>query len=142
MPLPKPPAKRATLLSAADFDSQAAPQPGKRPQKTRAAAEPASPAVVELYAAPAAPGAAIAKSAPVIPARPQVAPRRPQPEIRARKPRGNGPATLFVLDTNVLMHDPTSLFRFEEHDIYLPMITLEELDGHKRGLAQCAPGQP
>ena len=32
---------------------------------------------------------------------------------------------LFVLDTNVLMHDPTSLFRFEEHDIYLPMITLE-----------------
>jgi predicted ribonuclease YlaK len=35
---------------------------------------------------------------------------------------------LFVLDTNVLMHDPTSLFRFEEHDVYLPMVTLEELD--------------
>ena len=35
---------------------------------------------------------------------------------------------MFVLDTNVLMHDPTSLFRFEEHDVYLPMITLEELD--------------
>ena len=35
---------------------------------------------------------------------------------------------LFVLDTNVLMHDPSSLFRFEEHDIYLPMVTLEELD--------------
>ena len=49
-----------------------------------------------------------------------------------RKPRGTGPAKLFVLDTNVLMHDPTSLFRFEEHDVYLPMITLEELDGHKR----------
>jgi predicted ribonuclease YlaK len=31
------------------------------------------------------------------------------------------------------MHDPTSLFRFEEHDIYLPMITLEELDDHKKG---------
>ena len=28
---------------------------------------------------------------------------------------------LFVLDTNVLMHDPTAIFRFEEHDIYLPM---------------------
>ena len=137
MPLPKPPAKRATLLSAADFDSQSAPQPGKRPQKTRAATEPASPAVVELYEAPAAPGAAIARSAPVIPARsPIVVPRRPQPETRARKPRGNGPATLFVLDTNVLMHDPTSLFRFEEHDIYLPMITLEELDGHKRGMTE------
>ena len=139
MPLPKPPAKRATLLSAADFDSQSAPQPGKRPQKTRAATEPASPAVVELYEAPAAPGAAIARSAPVIPARsPIVVPRRPQPETRARKPRGNGPATLFVLDTNVLMHDPTSLFRFEEHDIYLPMITLEELDGHKRGMTEVA----
>src|SRR4051812_24363880 len=136
MPLPKPPAKRASLLSAADFDSQAAPQPGKRPQKTRAAAEPASPAVVELYDAPASPGAAIAKAAPVIPARAPAAPRRPQPETRARKPRGNGPATLFVLDTNVLMHDPTSLFRFEEHDIYLPMITLEELDGHKRGMTE------
>jgi PhoH-like ATPase len=35
---------------------------------------------------------------------------------------------LFVLDTNVMMHDPSSLFRFEEHDVYLPMVTLEELD--------------
>jgi PhoH-like ATPase len=34
------------------------------------------------------------------------------------------------------MHDPMSLFRFEEHDIYLPMITLEELDGHKRGMTE------
>jgi PhoH-like ATPase len=42
---------------------------------------------------------------------------------------------LFVLDTNVLMHDPTSLFRFEEHDVYLPIGTLEELDNHKRGMS-------
>ena len=42
---------------------------------------------------------------------------------------------LFVLDTNVLMHDPTSLFRFDEHDVYLPIATLEELDQHKRGLS-------
>ena len=42
---------------------------------------------------------------------------------------------LFVLDTNVLMHDPTSLFRFEEHDVYLPIGTLEELDNHKKGLS-------
>ena len=42
---------------------------------------------------------------------------------------------LFVLDTNVLMHDPTSIFRFEEHDLYLPIATLEELDSHKRGLS-------
>lgn len=47
-----------------------------------------------------------------------------------RKPAAKKPAVtkLFVLDTNVLMHDPTSLFRFEEHDVYLPMMTLEELD--------------
>jgi PhoH-like ATPase len=43
---------------------------------------------------------------------------------------------LFVLDTNVLMHDPTSLFRFEEHDVYLPIMTLEELDDHKKGMSE------
>jgi PhoH-like ATPase len=56
----------------------------------------------------------------------------------ARKPRSTGPAKLFVLDTNVLMHDPMSLFRFEEHDIFLPMIVLEELDGHKKGMTEVA----
>ena len=45
---------------------------------------------------------------------------------------------LFVLDTNVLMHDPTSLFRFEEHDIYLPILTLEELDNNKKGVTEVA----
>ena len=45
---------------------------------------------------------------------------------------------LFVLDTNVLMHDPTSLFRFEEHDVFVPMMTLEELDNNK----PCRPGSP
>jgi PhoH-like ATPase len=43
---------------------------------------------------------------------------------------------LFVLDTNVLMHDPTSLFRFEEHDLYIPMATLEELDNNKKGMSE------
>src|SRR5690606_16884153 len=42
------------------------------------------------------------------------------------------------LDTNVLMHDPTSLFRFEEHDIFLPMMTLEELDHNKKGMSEVA----
>jgi len=45
---------------------------------------------------------------------------------------------LFVLDTNVLMHDPTSLFRFAEHDIYIPMVVLEELDNGKKGLSEVA----
>ncbi|HEV2430952.1 MAG TPA: PhoH family protein [Burkholderiales bacterium] len=51
----------------------------------------------------------------------------------SRKPAK--PKKLFVIDTNVLMHDPTSLFRFDEHDLYLPIATLEELDQHKRGLS-------
>ncbi|MCZ2135060.1 MAG: PhoH family protein [Burkholderiales bacterium] len=54
---------------------------------------------------------------------------------RASKARP-APAKLFVLDTNVLMHDPTSLYRFEEHDIFLPICTLEELDNHKKGTAE------
>jgi PhoH-like ATPase len=45
---------------------------------------------------------------------------------------------LFVLDTNVLMHDPTSLYRFEEHDVFLPMMTLEELDNNKKGMSEIA----
>ena len=56
--------------------------------------------------------------------------RTPQAKPEARK--------LFVLDTNVLMHDPTSLFRFEEHDVYLPMYVLEELDAHKKGVTEVA----
>ena len=43
---------------------------------------------------------------------------------------------LYILDTNVLMHDPTSLFRFEEHDVFLPMMVLEELDAAKKGLTE------
>jgi len=43
---------------------------------------------------------------------------------------------LYILDTNVLMHDPTALYRFEEHDIFLPMMVLEELDAHKKGLTE------
>ncbi len=43
-----------------------------------------------------------------------------------------------MLDTNVLMHDPTSIFRFEEHDVYLPMTVLEELDAHKKGLSEAS----
>ena len=45
---------------------------------------------------------------------------------------------LYVLDTNVLMHDPTAIFRFQEHDIFLPMVVLEELDAGKKGLSEVA----
>ena len=59
-------------------------------------------------------------------------------EPRPKKRAQGEAAKLFVLDTNVLMHDPSALFRFEEHDVYLPMMTLEELDDHKKGMSEVA----
>ena len=53
-------------------------------------------------------------------------------QARAHKRR------LYVLDTNVLMHDPTAIFRFQEHDIFLPMVVLEELDAGKKGVSEAA----
>ena len=43
---------------------------------------------------------------------------------------------LFILDTNVLMHDPMALFNFEEHDIFISMTVLEELDAGKKGMSE------
>ncbi|MCK9539866.1 PhoH family protein [Dokdonella sp.] len=45
---------------------------------------------------------------------------------------------IYALDTNVLMHDPTALFRFEEHDVFIPMTVLEELDAAKKGMSETA----
>ena len=115
MPLPKPPSKPATILASI-------PTNVAQPIKLVAPAQ-------------RAPEARSRNEAPARPA--TVAARLALVEEKARsekKARLAGPPKLFVLDTNVLMHDPTSLFRFEEHDIYLPMITLEELDSHKRGM--------
>jgi PhoH-like ATPase len=144
MPLPKPPAKRGTILDPASFDAQAAPRPARRTLKAPAD----GPVTLELQP-PSRPAAAppVVKPAPVPVASPTPAPAsspvvakastpRPTPKASRTRTARTGPAKLFVLDTNVLMHDPMSLFRFEEHDIYLPMITLEELDGHKKGMSE------
>ncbi len=134
MPLPKPPARKAALLAPTDFESQAAPKTGARSTRSHGGSEPAA-GVLDLYdssaavAAPKLPASLPSASAPL---------RAPAPQAKPRKPRGSGPAKLFVLDTNVLMHDPTCLFRFDEHDVFLPMITLEELDGHKKGMSEVA----
>ena len=141
MPLPKPPAKRASLLSPVDFEAQAAPRPARRSLKPSAAADAPAAALMDLFDARAEPplvsAPAAARTVATVAPAPSTAPaaaRQPRP----RTPRGTGPAKLFVLDTNVLMHDPMSLFRFEEHDVYLPMITLEELDDHKKGMSEVA----
>ncbi|TWI66311.1 PhoH-like ATPase [Pseudoduganella lurida] len=111
-----------------------------------AAAKPASKPVT--YPAPAAPAAApVEAKAPrgkVTPIKAE-APQQPKHKMgevnkssTSRHADEAGVTKLFVLDTNVLMHDPTSLFRFEEHDVYLPMMTLEELDNHKKGMSEVA----
>jgi PhoH-like ATPase len=68
----------------------------------------------------------------------QKLPKSTAPGSSKAKTTGNGLRKLFVLDTNVLLHDPSSLFRFEEHDVFLPMMTLEELDHQKKGMSEVA----
>jgi PhoH-like ATPase len=167
MPLPPAPSRRAALLAPEAYENTAPaarPAPGADTQaattrrRTRkgdgtsgdTTQAQAAPALIQVEtrvrptepiaepvsaAAPAARRATTtrsatnkaAASAPEVPA-----------TSRSKKAAPQGPAKLFVLDTNVLLHDPTSLFRFEEHDIFLPMIVLEELDGHKKGMTEVA----
>jgi PhoH-like ATPase len=58
--------------------------------------------------------------------------------VSKKPPKSKGTRRLYVLDTNVLMHDPTAIFRFQEHDIFLPMVVLEELDAGKKGLSEAS----
>jgi len=177
MPLPKPPTKRADILTADAYTAKATSKSGSKAKATvltpaldndslakspvlalvKAADVPATaPAVVAAATelAPPKPRKAARSSAPatapivadkgghsVAPA--SAAPASAKPVTSAtnttrRKRDVGGPAKIFVLDTNVLLHDPMSLFRFDEHDVYLPMITLEELDGHKKGMTEVA----
>lgn len=165
MPLPKMPTKPAALLSPKDYPKAESGKPSKavkvaHTEKTRAAENQAATAkkaqtpVATQKASPrstqkTAPAKATRIPAPA-PAAAKIATPATTgiteakiPDIRvkssiSRAADKSGIIKLFVLDTNVLMHDPTSLFRFEEHDIYLPMITLEELDDHKKGMSEVA----
>jgi PhoH-like ATPase len=125
MPLPKAPSKKADRVDASYLAQTLKPQQKKPAIK----AMPTPPAVAPTPQSLGAvkPVAEINKSAPVNKSRP----------IKTRTKPGE-PTKLFVLDTNVLMHDPMSLFRFDEHDVFLPMMTLEELDGHKKGMSEVA----
>jgi len=139
MPLPPAPTQRAARLPEQAF--AAAPSTARKATARTAQTPRTKPAPATASPVTAAP--AIAKAAPQAATRPAAktaaAPQATAPApARPRKARASGPAKLFVLDTNVLLHDPTSLFRFEEHDIFLPMIVLEELDAHKKGMTEVA----
>ena len=146
MPLPPAPTKRADRVSPKAFDAPArkTPRASQKPPSfepdvvisvaTPTPATPTRPAAKPVSRAPVA--ALLTESrAPIAVTPPDV---RPATATRAKKRARSGPTKLFVLDTNVLLHDPMCLFRFEEHDIYLPMIVLEELDGHKKGMTEVA----
>jgi PhoH-like ATPase len=155
MPLPPAPTKRAALLSLDSFEApaQLASKPKRRPMlasvEALAAHRPVVPeqplkihvpvtypAPTEGRAHPATePAAAKTQDNAAGVTVPIVASQTP---AKTRKRKVAGPAKLFVLDTNVLLHDPMCLFRFEEHDIFLPMIVLEELDAHKKGMTEVA----
>jgi PhoH-like ATPase len=143
MPLPPAPTKRATLLSKDALEAPVRPL-ARQTRKPEPQATPAKPRTVtsaKLQDAPPEHAAArMDKKRPspvkTLSAHPNAA--EPAASVKARKPKHTGATKLFVLDTNVLMHDPMCLFRFEEHDIFLPMIVLEELDGHKKGMTEVA----
>jgi PhoH-like ATPase len=124
--------------------AQPAPARGRRTKQTAALLQPVPSARPQLDADAdqAQPVVARAPAAKQPTAETAAAPAAAAPAT-TRKKRGASatPAEvqkLFVLDTNVLMHDPSCLFRFEEHDVYLPMMTLEELDNHKKGMSEVA----
>ncbi|MBW8721141.1 MAG: PhoH family protein [Polaromonas sp.] len=146
MPLPPAPTKRAALLSPDALDAPAR-SPSKVARKTERTEAAQKPPVMDLFDSRAAGEgshpAAFKGKEPSNPERTTPSNRAkesmtlPEP-VKPKKAKRTGPTKLFVLDTNVLMHDPMCLFRFEEHDIFLPMIVLEELDGHKKGMTEVA----
>ena len=137
MPLPKMPAKPATLLAPGDYPKA---EKGKTVKPSIKLLEPAAPAPVAAAAPQPAPQARKTTDTVVEKPRAKVL-KAVETRTRSSSSRAAdkaGGSKLFVLDTNVLMHDPSSLFRFEEHDVYLPMMTLEELDNHKKGMSEVA----
>ncbi|MFD1711811.1 AAA family ATPase [Ottowia sp. GY511] len=152
MPLPPPPAKRGAQLTPDVIDLSArrkargsltkvaptASQADERDEQPTASAVAARSGRAPTRARSPATEPAMTAREPALLRERSPALEQPKPTQRARRAKVAGPKRLFVLDTNVLLHDPVALFRFEEHDIYLPMIVLEELDGHKKGMTEVA----
>ena len=120
----------AAILSRSSDRATPEARPAPAAAQAAAPAAKAAPAPVDKAPHEGKPAAAPGKAAPA-PARPAAARARPKRlPVSQRK--------LFVLDTNVLLHDSSSLFRFAEHDVFLPMIVLEELDHQKKGMSEVA----
>lgn len=145
MPLPKGPVAKGSVLTdiPAELPTQApAPTAARAPRKTKAAAKPAVAAKTLRTKTTVEPISAKEAKQEVKAAAPvetkEVLKETTLAHRRNKNLKHDGKNKLYVLDTNVLLHDPTSIFRFQEHDIYLPMMTLEELDNHKSGMTDVA----
>ena len=145
MPLPKAPVAKGSVLTdiPAELPTQApAPTAARAPRKTKAAAKPAVAAKTLRTKTTVEPISAKEAKQEVKAAAPaetkEVLKETTLAHKRNKNLKHDGKNKLYVLDTNVLLHDPTSIFRFQEHDIYLPMMTLEELDNHKSGMTDVA----
>jgi len=153
MPLPKLPSRLAAVLDLGSIE------PAK--PVVNAAPKTLQPALPGLKAETSAPATAALPIGTIPGAPSKAAPVARMPSARMNDPvpkstkkkaanqhaertagsnrrKGSTKTKIFVLDTNVLLHDPSSLFRFEEHDVFLPMMTLEELDHHKKGMSEVA----
>ena len=126
----RPKANAADVPAAATAVAANMAQPAKtpRPTATKAASKTAAKNVATKQPSPAAAKTTAVKTSPT--------PKKTA--SKAATTTATETKKLFVLDTNVLLHDPSSLFRFQEHDIFLPMMTLEELDHHKKGMTEVA----
>ena len=145
MPLPKAPVAKGSVLTdiPAELPTQApAPTAARAPRKTKAAAKPAVVAKTLRTKTTVEPISAKEAKQEVKAAAPvetkEVLKETTLAHRRNKNLKHDGKNQLYVLDTHVLLHDPTSIFRFQEHDIYLPMMTLEELDNHKSGMTDVA----
>ncbi len=137
MPLPKIPTKPAALLSPQDYPKSNTLKSSKTTKATTVAVA-VAPAPTSTTKTPkvSKPKASQVNKATIT----KDVSINTSTDTKPTIPKANKASDdkLFVLDTNVLMHDPSSLFRFEEHDVYLPMMTLEELDNHKKGMSEVA----
>lgn len=161
MPLPKFPTRMGAALKATDVSdteeldprfAAEVPPPAPKVTPVFATATPGTPARAPTKAqdrrpagatssanAPAKVPASAPASAPATPAslatsRLSIVAAKTQKRTRLAVAKRK----MFVLDTNVLLHDSSSLFKFEEHDIFLPMMVLEELDHQKKGMSEIA----
>ena len=138
MPLPPAPRKRADLLHTPKTTSTLTSKSSRTGRSARAKQESHDSVLVDLKRVTTAKVSTTIHTVSHAPNTAVLASNGEMLSASKLKKKKSTPTKLFVLDTNVLMHDPMCLFRFEEHDIFLPMIVLEELDSHKKGMTEVA----